>query len=108
MIVPGDNVAFRHGQLLHLSCYDDLHSGSASLTGDIRDLIADFLDQRATEYFCHTCLAQCLDVSRDDVVKALTSLRAIRRVRVAIGDCSHCDRPRVTLQAWRPTVDKDP
>jgi hypothetical protein len=90
-VALGVPVVFNHGDSLHLDCYVGTEGAAA--------LVANFLETRPSERFCHVCLAQHLARERQEVEKAVTALRLTRRAVVEPGFCSTCTLARVTVRA---------
>jgi len=80
-IVSGSVVFYNDDHLTHIDC----HKG---ILTDAADKIVAVLARHPAADFCHTCLAGELNIAHEAVQKG-----------IRIGDCSRCQRPRVTVRA---------
>lgn len=71
------------------------------MTTDAADWVLQFLRARPGREYCHTCLATVANIPFEDVQKAVTGLRAMQALKVAVGRCGSCRRSRVTVQSER-------
>ena len=91
-IVSGSVVFYNDDHLTHIDC----HNG---ILTDAADKIIAVLARHPGADFCHTCLAGQLDIAHEAVQKGIVRLRMNAEVTIRIGDCSRCQRPRVTVRA---------
>jgi hypothetical protein len=83
-------VVFDVGEFVHHPCFIQAGGGL--------DLVAAFLRQQAPAPFCHGCLTTSLQISYQDVQRAVTILRLSGEFQVLVGQqCSGCRRQRVTV-----------
>jgi hypothetical protein len=95
-VAAGVPVIFDHGAVVHLNCYVDAEG--------LATVIRNFLESRARERFCYTCLGRHLVRSRQKIEKAATALRLDQQIVVRPDGCSTCLNARVTVQS-RQVVD---
>jgi hypothetical protein len=84
--------------------YVDVNKPPCPLTidmfkGDIDERVRTFLLSRPGSAFCHTCVANQVDESFDDVRRAIWRLRVSRRFPIGATRCAECHQRRVTVRA---------
>jgi hypothetical protein len=70
---------------------------SADVT-DIGHRLAALLSERPERRFCHSCLVSASGITYEEIHRAVSLLRTMRRVVVVVGTCSQCRAARVTVQ----------
>jgi hypothetical protein len=87
----GELVVFDAGDLLHLRCFSE--------SGEVSDLVSEFLRRHTPAHFCQACLSALLRIPSGHARTALTVLRATPGFYTVVGDrCSACRQARVTIQ----------
>jgi|SRR5687768_14737036 len=94
-VLPGDHAVFAHADIIHLNC--GLENDS------VAESVAHFLRRNAGAEYCQSCLAKLLDITYEQITKALTALRMTSRYRVtAMATCSACASYLMTVRAEPP------
>jgi hypothetical protein len=98
VVAAGVPVILDHEAVAHLNCVE---------TEGLATLVRNFLESRARERFCYTCLGRHLVRGRQRIEKVATALRLNQQIEVRPDTCSTCLHARVTIR-FRQSVETAP